>query len=76
MTVQETHSLRKGMINMRVGFVFFEAIRKARHGGTMCAINQDLNPKLIEEFSDPFELLVVEVEAEGRSIRIITGCGP
>ena len=34
-TVQETHSLRKGMINMPVGFVVFEAIRKARHGGTM-----------------------------------------
>ena len=32
------------------------------HGGTMCAIHEDLNPKLIEEYNDPFELLVVEVE--------------
>ena len=75
-TIQETHSLRKGLIKMPVGFVTFEAIRKAKHGGTMCTIHEDLNPKLIEEYSDPFEMLVVEVETDINSIRIITGCGP
>ena len=75
-TIQETHSLRKGLIKMPVGFVTFEAIRKAKHGGTMCTVHQDLNPKLIEEYSDSFELLVIEVEADNNSIRIFTGCGP
>ena len=75
-TIQETHSTKKGKINMPVGFVVFEAIRKAKHGGTMCAIREELNPKLIEEYDDPFELLVVEVEVDNKSIRIITGCGP
>ena len=69
-TIQETHSLRKGLIKMPVGFVTFEAIRKAKHGGTMCTIHEDLNPKLIEEYSDPFEMLVVEVETDINSIRI------
>ena len=54
----------------------FEAIRKAKHGGTVCAIHQDFNPKLIEEYNDPFELLIVEIEVDKRSIRVITGCGP
>ena len=31
---------------------------------------------LIEEYSDPFELLVVEIEVQNKAIRIITGCGP
>jgi hypothetical protein len=61
---------------MPQGFVVFEAIRKAKHGGTMCAIREELNPKLIEEYNDTFELLVVEVEVNKKSIRIITGCGP
>ena len=75
-TVQETHRLRKGRIDMPRGFVVFEAIRKEKHGGTMCAIREELNPKLVEEYSDLFELLVVEVTVSSKSIRIITGCGP
>ena len=55
-TVQETHSLRKGLIKMPAGFVVFEAIHKAKHGGTMCAIHQDLDPKLIEEYNNTFKL--------------------
>ena len=47
---------------MPVGFVVFKAIRKAKYGGTMCAIREELNPKLIEEYDDPFVFLVVEVE--------------
>ena len=42
----------------------------------MCAIREELYPKLIEEYNKNFELLVVEVEASNTSIRIITGCGP
>ena len=57
-------------------FVIFEAIRPAKNGGTMCAIKENLNPRLIEEYSNPFELLVVEIEVKNKAIRIITGCGP
>ena len=75
-TIQETHSLSKGQVKMPRGFVIFEAIRKAKHGGTLCAIREELSPKLVEEYNEPFELLVVEVEVNEKSIRIITGCGP
>ena len=43
-TVQETHSTRKGRIVMTKHFVIFEAIRSSKHGGTLCAIHEDLNP--------------------------------
>ena len=61
---------------MLTGFVTSEAIRKEKHGGTLCAIREELNPKLIEEYNNNFELLVVEVEARTKSIRITIGCGP
>ena len=57
-------------------FVVFEAIRKAKYGGTMCAIHENLSPKLLEEYSEPFELLVVQVEAHKKSIINMTGVGP
>ena len=75
-TIQETHSTRKGKIVMPNYFVIFEAIRPAKNGGTLCAIHENLNPKLIEEYSDSFELLVVEIEVQSKSIRIMTGVGP
>ena len=56
--------------------VVFEAIRKAKHGGTMCAIHQNLSPKLIEEYNEPFELLVVQIEVQNKSVRVMTGVGP
>ena len=75
-TIQETHSIRKGRVKLHSSFVIFESIRKAKHGGTMCAVHEDLKPKLIEEYNDPFELLVVEIEAKNKAIRVMTGCGP
>ena len=42
----------------------------------MCAVNKKLNPRLIEEYDNPFELLIVEVETQDKQIRVITGCGP
>ena len=53
--------------------VVFESIRTKKGGGTICAIHQDLNPKLVEEYNEPFEMIVVEVEGNKR---IITGYGP
>ena len=58
-TIQETLSTAKGQIIMNDSFVVFEAIRTAKHGGTMCAIHEDLSPKLIEDYNEQFELLVV-----------------
>ena len=74
--VQETHSTEKGKIKMDKEFVIFEAIRKKKGGGTLMAINEDLKPKLIEEYSDEFELIVVEANTTEKTIRVITGYGP
>ena len=72
-TIQETHSVRKGKIKLHTSFVTFESIRGKKHGGTLCAIHEDLNPQLISEYDDPFELIVVEIETEDKGIRVITG---
>ena len=53
--------------------VVFETIRRKKGGGTLCAAHKDLNPKLIEEYSEPFEILVA---AANKKIRAITGHGP
>ena len=42
----------------------------------MIGVHRTMKPVLIEEYSDDFELLVVEVEIANRHIRIITGYGP
>ena len=74
-TLQETHARKKGKIDIPE-FVVFEAIRTKKGGGTLIAAHTDLNPKLISEYNDEFELLVVEVETKNNSIRIISGYGP
>ena len=74
-TIQETHSSKKGKIHIP-NFLVFEAIRPKKGGGTLIAVHKDLEPKLIEEYNSEFELLVVEVELKDRSIRIISGYGP
>ena len=58
-TLQEVHYRQKGKIKMDKSFVVFEAIRSKKGGGTAIAIHEDLKPKLIEEYNDEFELLVV-----------------
>ena len=42
----------------------------------MLGVHMDLNPVLIHECSDAFELVVVEVAAGDTSIRVMTGYGP
>ena len=74
-TLQETHFSYKGRFQMQ-GMVVFEAIRKKEGGGTLLAIHEDFKPKLIEEYNEEFELLVVEVVTKSQEIRIITGYGP
>ena len=74
-TVQETHARKKGKIVIP-SFVVFEAIRTKNGGGTLIAAHEDLNPKLITELNEDFEILVVEIETSEKSIRIISGYGP
>ena len=74
-TLQETHCRRKGKI-MIPDMVIFEAIRNVKGGGTLVACHKDLNPKLVEEYDDELELLVVEIKLKGKQIRIISGYGP
>ena len=74
-TAQETHSTQKGRIKL-ANFTTFEAIRKKKGGGTIIAVHDNFKPKLIEEYSEEFELIVVEVETKEKCIRVITGYGP
>ena len=74
-TIQETHSEKKGKIKLE-GFEIFEAIRKKRKGGTMIAVHKALEPVLIEEYCEDFELLVVECRMGKKEVRIISGYGP
>ena len=58
-------------------FIIFEAIRKNKEkGGSMTGIHESLEPVLIEEYSDKFELIVVEIKIQGKEVRIINGYGP
>ena len=75
-TVQETHFAKKGKLKVD-GFEIFEAIRqKKKDGGTLMGIHKGLKPMLIKEYSDKFELLIVEVTAGDKEIRVISGYGP
>ena len=75
-TLQETHYKQKGKVKLDKHFVVFEAIRSKKGGGTAIAIHEDLKPKLIHEYNDEFELLVVEIMTEKESVRIVSGYGP
>ena len=74
-TVQETHFRNKGKFQIP-NFITFESIRSKKGGGTLIAAHKDLIPKLIEEYSEEFELLVIEVATKEKEVRVITGYGP
>ena len=74
-TLQETRYVKRG--NLKVPeFEIFEAIRKKEGGGTMIGAHNSLKPILIEEYSEDFELLVVEIEIDKTKICVISGYGP
>ena len=73
--MQETHYTNKGKLKIK-DFEIFEAIRKKAKGGSAIGVHKDLNPFLIQEYSDESELLVVEIKVGKKDIRIITGYGP
>ena len=70
-TVQETHCRKKERIQLD-SMLVFESIRNKKGGGTICAVHAVLDPKLVEEYNDLFELLVIEVMGNKR---IKTGYG-
>ena len=75
-TIQETNHKIKGKYK-NDEFQIFEAIRKNKEkGGTMLGIHKSLEPVLIEEYSERFELLVAEITVANKEIRLITGYGP
>ena len=74
-TVQETHYATKGKIQIP-NFEIFEAIRKKHSGGTLIGAHKALKPMLIAEYSEDFELLVIEITIRNKEIRVITGYGP
>ena len=74
-TVQETHFSTQGKIQVE-NFLTFEAIRKKKNGGTVVGVHEALKPILINAYNDPFELIVVEIEAGNKEIRVISGYGP
>ena len=74
--IQETHFAKKGKFKLE-NFEVFEAIRKSKEkGGTMIGAHKALNPILIEEYSNDFELLVIEIKIKNKEIRLISGYGP
>ena len=73
---QESHYSKKGKLQVD-DFYIFEAIRKCKEkGGSIMGFHKALKPILLKEYSDEFELLVVEVNLNGRIVRFITGYGP
>ena len=74
-TIQETHFAKKGKLKID-NFSIFEAIRNKYNGGTLIGVHNSLKPMLISEYSDDFELIVVEIEAGKSQVRIISGYGP
>ena len=72
--LQETHLSKKGKIKID-NFQIYEAIRRKEHG-SMLGIHVSHKPVLISEYSDEFELIVVQVELGAKQARIIAGYGP
>ena len=74
-TIQESHFMKKGKLKID-NFETFEAIRKKQKGGTIIGINKALSPMLINDYSEEFELVIVEIKLHNKQIRIMSGYGP
>ena len=59
-TIQESNYSKRGRIKID-NFEIFEAIRSKAGGGTILGAHISLQPILIQEYSDSFELVVIEV---------------
>ena len=60
-TIQESHFRTRGQLKIN-DFIIFESIRKNKEkGGSILGIHNSLEPVLIEEYSDNFELIVADM---------------
>ena len=75
LTLQETRYVKRGKLRVD-GFEIFEAFRNKDGGGTMIGAHISLKPMLVQEYSEDFELLIVEIVIEETKICIISGYGP
>ena len=71
--LQETHFSQKGKVSIE-NFQIYEAIRQTEHG-SMLGVHVSLQPVLVSEYSDLFEMIVVEIKSS-KYIRLIVGYGP
>ena len=74
-SIQETHHKRKGKLRL-TNYTVFESIRNKKGGGTLLAIKNELSPKLINDYSEDTELVVVQIKTNKADLRIISGHGP
>ena len=75
-TLQETKVNSHGTLRIP-GYQIFEKIRKGNGGGLLTAINNNLNPVLIQSENDSLEILIVQCEIKKElKIRVINCYGP
>ena len=74
-TIQETMLVKRGRLKID-GFETFESFRKKEGGGTIIGAHKCLKPILIQEYSEEFELLVIEINVQGKQICVMSGYGP
>ena len=76
LTIQETFYNKKGMIKLK-GYQIFEVIREERKGGGLItAVSDDLSPVLVTDRETSSEILTVQADVNGTSVRIINAYGP
>ena len=73
--IQETKLRIPGTFKLP-GYQVFEKTRIGLGGGLLTAIEENLSPVLISSLSTESELLVVQIEAGEKKIRIFNGYGP
>ena len=75
-TVQESHYASKGKVQIE-NYEFFEAIRKSKEKvGTIIGAHKALKSILINAYNDHFKIIVIEIKAANKEIRVISGYGP
>ena len=73
--IQESHYKRKGVLRLK-NYTIFEAIRNKKGGGTFIAARNEFQPKLISEYSEDFEMIVIQIKTIQSDLRLICGYGP
>ena len=74
-TIQETKMRSKGNIKLK-NYQVFEKNRQGYGGGLLTAVEQNLNPVLIECANEESEILVVQCQIRKMKIRILNEYGP